>query len=50
MKEKLAQKGIDTNGLNIKNAKDTIVQRVTDTIKTRGKDSLKSKLRKLLGQ
>jgi AsmA-like C-terminal region len=50
LKEKLAEKGIDTAGVSIKNAKDTIVKRVTDTLKTRGKDSIKSKLRKLLGQ
>ncbi len=50
VKEKLAAKGIDTVNLNIKNAKDTIVQRVTDTIKTRVKDSIKSKLKKFIKQ
>ncbi len=50
VKEKLAEKGIDTANLNIKNAKDTLVQRVTDTLKTRGKDSLKSKFKKILGR
>ncbi len=48
VKEKLAEKGIDTASLNIKNAKDTIIQRTTDTLKTRVKDSLKSKFKKIL--
>ena len=48
-KEKLAEKGIDTTNLSIKNAKDTIINRVTDTLKRRATDSLKRKLKKLLG-
>jgi hypothetical protein len=48
-KEELAKKGIDTVNLSIKNAKDTLVQRVTDTLKTRAKDSLKSKFKRLIG-
>ena len=32
-KEKLAEKGIDTANLNIKNVKDTLLNRVTDTLK-----------------
>ncbi len=48
-KEKLAEKGIDTNNLNIKNAKDTLIQRATDSLKKRAADSLRNKLKKLLG-
>lgn len=48
VKEKLAEKGIDTANLNIKNAKDTIINRVTDTLKKRATDSLKKKFKNIL--
>ena len=50
LKEKLAEKGIDTNKLNIKNAKDTLINRVTDTLKKRTTDSLKKKLKNILNR
>ena len=48
LKEKLAEKGIDTNNLNVKNVKDTLINRVTDTIKKRATDSLRKKFKNIL--
>lgn len=49
-KQKLAEKGIDTTNLNIKNAKDTIVKRATDTLKKKVTDSLKKKFKNILNR
>jgi hypothetical protein len=48
-KEKLAEKGIDTTNININNAKDTILKRVTDTFKKKATDTIKKRIRNILG-
>jgi hypothetical protein len=49
VKEKLAEKGIDTTNVTIGNIKDTVIGRVKDTIKKRATDTLKKKIKGLLG-
>jgi hypothetical protein len=49
IKEKLADKGIDTTNVNLKNMKDTVVQRVKDTLKKKATDTIKNRLKKLFG-
>jgi hypothetical protein len=40
LKEKLADKGLDTTNLSVKNVKDTLKKRVTDSLKKKLKDKL----------